>query len=139
MFYITSEATFDGAHFLKNYDGKCRNLHGHHWRVTAQIKGEALQHTRQEAGMVVDFGDLKRVLREICNYFDHALIYERNSLKPATLAALKDEGFLLRAVPFRPTAENLARYFFDVLQARGLSVCRTEVYETPVNCAAYET
>lgn len=138
MYYISSEATFDGAHFLKNYEGKCHNLHGHRWLVRAHAKAEALKETRQEKGMLTDFGNLKKSLKEACDFFDHALIYEKGSLKDTTLACLEEEDFLLREVSFRPTAENLSKYFYDLLKNDCPELCRVEVYETPTNKAAYE-
>ena len=88
--------------------------------------------------MVIDFGDLKAAVRALADAYDHALIYENGSLKFATLAALQDEGFRLIAVPFRPTAENFARAFYEQLSADGVPVLRVTVFETPENCASYE-
>ena len=138
MYYLKSEQSFDSAHFLKDYDGKCKNLHGHRWRVVAHIKGDKLSAETQTRGMLVDFGDLKTALKELCDSLDHCLIYETNSLKSATLAAFADEGFKTIEVSFRPTAENFAGYFFRRLKEKGFAVHRIEVYETPNNCAAYE-
>ncbi len=138
MYFLKTENSFDAAHFLWGYDGKCRNLHGHRWRVTAEIGSEALEAEGQTRDMVVDFGDLKRDLKDLCGYFDHSLILETGSLRQETLAALREDRFLIRELPFRPTAERFARYFYEKLSERGYSVRRVEVYETPSNCAAYE-
>ncbi|MCD8190512.1 MAG: 6-carboxytetrahydropterin synthase QueD [Clostridiales bacterium] len=138
MYYLKTEQSFDAAHFLKDYQGKCRNLHGHRWRVVAEIQGETLDAERQTRGMLVDFGELKELLKDLCDTLDHSLIYETGSLRPTTLAALKEEGFRMVPVPFRPTAEEFARYFYQAIQQRGYAVHRVEVYETPNNCAAYE-
>ena len=86
--------------------------------------------------MVVDFGDLKRELRKVADSLDHKLIYEKGSLKPATEAALADEGFATVVVPFRPTAENLARYIYEKLEGK-FDLESVTVYETPDNCAVY--
>ena len=138
MYYIQSESSFDSAHFLKGYEGKCSNLHGHRWRVIAQVRGEKLSEEKQTRGMLLDFGDLKTALKEMCDALDHCLIYEAGSLRKKTVIALEEEGFRLVQVPFRPTAENFARFFCEELTARGFAVSRTEVYETPTNCAIYE-
>lgn len=138
MYYLKTEQSFDSAHFLKGYQGKCHNLHGHRWRVVAEISGEMLSRDTQTRGMLVDFGDLKQALKTICDELDHSLIYEAGSLRPTTLAALREEEFRLIEVPFRPTAEEFARYFHQQLTALGYPVHRVEVYETPNNCAAYE-
>ena len=87
--------------------------------------------------MLVDFGDLKKDLRELADSMDHTLIYEENTLRPKTLEALDEEGFHLVKVPFRPTAENFSEYFFRKMEEKGYPVKRAVVYETPNNCAAY--
>lgn len=138
MYYLRTEQSFDAAHFLKDYNGKCRNLHGHRWRIVAEVAGEVLDNAPQTRGMLVDFGDLKAALKQLCDDLDHSFIYEKNSLKPATVKALIEEQFVLVEVPFRPTAENFARDFFMKLRNNGFPVHRIEVYETPANCAVYE-
>ncbi len=138
MYQIQAEGHFDSAHFLAGYNGKCRNIHGHRWKVTAAVCAKNLVEEGQTRGMVLDFSDLKSALRELTDEMDHALIYEDGTLKETTVAALKEEGFRLIPVNFRPTAENFARYFFDALAAKDLPVVRVEVYETPDNKAVYD-
>lgn len=138
MYYLKTEQSFDSAHFLKGYQGKCHNLHGHRWRVVAEIQGETLAGSVQCRGMLVDFGELKSLLKVLCDELDHSLIYEAGSLRPATVQALQAEDFRIIEVPFRPTAEEFARYFYEIIQEKGYTVHRVEVYETPNNCAAYE-
>ncbi|MBR2736409.1 MAG: 6-carboxytetrahydropterin synthase QueD [Firmicutes bacterium] len=138
MYYLKTEQSFDAAHFLKDYAGKCSNLHGHRWRVVAGLAGEELSRERQTEGMLVDFGDIKTALKELCDYYDHSFIYEKGSLKQTTVNALEEEGFRLVEVDFRPTAENFARDFFLRLRKKEFTVHRVEVYETPSNCAVYE-
>ena len=137
MYYIKTEAAFDSAHFLKGYEGKCSNLHGHRWRVVAYVKAECLREDVQRRGMVEDFGDIQGALKELCDELDHCFIYEEGSLREETVAALKAEDFRLETVPFRPTAENMAKYIFEVLSRQGFEMHMVEVYETPANCAAY--
>ena len=71
------------------------------------------------------------------DFFDHTFIYEEGTLKETTVAALKDEDFLMRTVPFRPTAENFSKYFFEKFKDYGFDVAEVTVYETPNNCASY--
>ena len=80
---------------------------------------------------------MHRLPRELAEALDHTFLVEEGSLAPATLAALEAEGFSLFIVPFRTTAENLARYFGDCLVEQGLPVSQVEMYETPNNCAIY--
>lgn len=138
MYFLQTEQSFDAAHFLKDYNGKCSNIHGHRWRVVVAIGSEKLSTEQQTRGMVIDFNDLKEALKQICDIFDHTLIYEENSLKPETIDALQSENFCLIPVPFRPTAENFAYFIYKKLKEQGHIVCRVEVYETPNNCAIYE-
>ena len=138
MYKLKTSAAFDSAHFLAGYRGKCANLHGHRWVVEVEAGAAQLQESGEKRGMVIDFGDLKAAVRTLANYYDHALIYEIGSLKETTLAALKEENFRLIEVPYRPTAENFARAFFEQLSTEGLPVLRVTVYETPDNCASFE-
>ena len=137
MYSICSEASFDAAHFLKGYQGKCSNIHGHRWRVLITVSSDRLSVSEQESGMLCDFGSLKQALLRETKRFDHTLIYENGSLKPSTVSALEEEGFSLTAVSFRPTAENFAKYFFDALKKAGYPDSESTVYETPNNCAKY--
>ncbi|MGN0638027.1 MAG: 6-carboxytetrahydropterin synthase QueD [Huintestinicola sp.] len=138
MYILKTEAAFDSAHFLYGYEGKCRNIHGHRWKIEAEICAEELVSEGQTRGMIVDFGDFKKDLKEIADSFDHRLIYEMGTLKAATEQALADEGFAVVRVDFRPTAENFSRHIFGLLKDEGYSVKRVTVYETPSNCAVYE-
>ena len=108
MYLLKTEQTFDSAHFLSDYQGKCRNLHGHQWRVIVEICGKTLSTDTQTRDMLVDFGDLKHDLKTETDFFDHALIIEKGSLKPTTLTALQEENFKIVELPFRPTAERMA-------------------------------
>lgn len=138
MYRLKTSATFDSAHFLAGYEGKCANIHGHCWRLEVEISGEGVQEEGTKRGMLIDFGDLKKAVRGLADSFDHTLIYEKDSLRPATIEALKAEGFSLTEVGFRPTAENFAKHFFELLTEQGLKVSKVTVYETADNCAEYE-
>lgn len=138
MFILKAEADFDAAHFLKGYDGKCANIHGHRWRVIMEVFSESLQSEGSCEGMVVDFGVIKSDLKKTVDLYDHVLIYQKNTLKPLTLKALEVEGFRLQVVDFRPTAEAFAYHFYQMLSRNDYKVKRVTVYETPTNCAVYE-
>lgn len=137
MYTLKTEQSFDSAHFLAGYEGKCRNIHGHRWRVEIEIQAEALKPQGTQRGMLVDFGDLKAHLKELSDHLDHALIIETGTLREKTMEALAEEGFRVLSYDFRPTAENFAKYFYDEMTLRGYDVRRAVVYETPSNCAAY--
>jgi 6-pyruvoyltetrahydropterin/6-carboxytetrahydropterin synthase len=138
MYYLKTSAAFDSAHFLSGYNGKCANLHGHRWTIEVQAASAKLNETGKCRGMVIDFGDLKKAVRKLADDFDHAVIYEKGTLKENTIKAFHEENFRLIAVPFRPTAECFAKYFFELLSEEGISLKSVTVYETPENCAVYE-
>ena len=133
MYIVKTEDSFDSAHFLARYNGKCRNIRGHRWRVVIEIAGENL-----DDGMVVDFTDIKAALKALTDNLDHSLVMEKDTLKPQTYECLVDEGFRIMIMDFRPTAENFAKYFFDEIKNKGFNIRAAEVYETPNNCARYE-
>lgn len=137
MYILSTKAKFDSAHFLKDYDGKCANIHGHRWTVTVDVGSEELQQDGPFRGMVVDFSKLKDDLREETDRLDHTLIYEEGSLLPETLEAFEKQGFRSVAFKGRPTAENLAKHFFDFMKQKGYRVLKAGVFETPENMASY--
>ena len=137
MYKLKTKASFDSAHFLKDYEGKCSNIHGHRWTVEIEVGAGTVEHDTQNRGMVVDFSNLKKDLREIADYFDHSLIMETGSLRQATEDALIAENLRIVKVDFRPTAENFAKYIYDEMTSRGYKVIEASVYETPNNVASY--
>ena len=137
MYQLTTEHSFDSAHFLAGYNGKCGNLHRHRWRVLLTVQSETLREDRQQKGMCVDFAELKKDLRTELDALDHVLIIEQGSLRESTMKAMQEEQFQVVEMPFRPTAENFARYFYELFTLKGYPVAKVEVYETPNNSAVY--
>lgn len=138
MYILKAEHSFDSAHFLANYKGKCANIHGHRWRVEIEVQSETLVNGGQLDGMVIDFGDLKKDVKEMADYYDHALIIQKGTMREETLNCIVQDGFNVIQVNFRPTAENFAAFFFNIMKDKGYNVKRTTVYETPTNSAVYE-
>ena len=138
MYFLKSEASFDSAHFLYGYDCMCINIHGHSCKIEVTVNDLSLQSEVQTNGMIIDFGDLKKALKSVADNFDHALIYETGTLKKDTLECLLRDGFRLVELPYRPTAENLARHFYQLLKKSGFNLHNVKVYETPNNCALFE-
>ena len=135
MYQLTTHASFDSAHFLSGYEGKCRNLHGHRWKLEVTVSSEELVREGQIRGMIVDFGELKKDVKNLADEFDHCLIIEKGTLKEKTMEVLTEEEFKIIQVDFRPTAENFARYFYERMQKAGYKVSLVKVYETPNNMA----
>lgn len=137
MYHLKVEQTFDSAHFLKGYAGKCSNIHGHTWRVMVTVSSETLQSEGSCKDMLEDFGNLKQDLKDEVDCLDHCLVIESGTLKQETYDALLYEGFRIVSLPFRSTAENLSKYFYDKMTNRGYTVTSCIVYETPTNYAEY--
>lgn len=116
MYEVTVEAGFSSGHYLRNYHGKCENPHGHNYRVLVTLAGAELD----ETGLLLDFKLLKNLLRPVVEYLDHRMI---NDLAPFT--------------ELNPSAENLARYFFDETskQLREMTGGRVQVKD----CTVFET
>lgn len=133
MTTVSKEITFDAAHMLSGYDGKCRNLHGHTYRLVVEVRGEP-----DESGMVLDFFELKKRMQETADRFDHAYLYDARSETEAGLAAfLEARGLKTVPLPFRTTSENLARHFFELFRER-FAVSAVRIHETPTSCAEFK-
>lgn len=139
MYTMRTSASFDSAHFLKGYEGKCSNIHGHRWTVELEVASENLETEGQCRGMIVDFSTLKTDLGVLVDNLDHSLVIEEGSLRPKTIEVLEEEDFRIIQVNFRPTAENFAKYFYDCMTENGYQVEKATVYETPNNCATYSS
>ena len=135
MITVTKTIRFDAAHILTNHQGLCKNLHGHTYRVDVSVT----QGSGDTRDMVIDFKDLKRIASEVvCERFDHAFIYNTESAGEREIAAVVEKnGMRTVAIPFRSTAENLAKLFFGELKARIPGLSAVKVWETADSCAEY--
>lgn len=133
MITVTKTVKFDAAHVLTNHQGLCKNLHGHTYRVDISVS----QRECDESDMVIDFKDLKSIAGEvICERFDHAFIYNTDSVGEREIAAVVEKnGMRTVAIPFRSTAENLARMFYRDLKVRIPGLAAVKVWETADSCA----
>ena len=135
MITVTKTIKFDAAHILTNHQGLCKNLHGHTYRVDVSVT----QGSGDTRDMVIDFKDLKRIASEVvCERFDHAFIYNTESAGEREIAAIVEKnGMRTVAIPFRSTAENLAKLFFGELKERIPGLSAVKVWETADSCAEY--
>ena len=135
MLTITKSVKFDAAHILTNHKGLCRNLHGHTYRVDVSVR----QAENDSSDMVMDFKDVKRICEEVLlSKLDHAFIYDATSVAESEIAGVVEKnGMRTLALPFRSTAENLARWMFTSLQERIPSLDAVRVYETADSFAEY--
>lgn len=136
MTTVTKTVKFDAAHVLTNHQGLCRNLHGHTYRVDISVSRED---PLEEGDMVIDFKELKRIATvEICDRFDHAFIYNTSSEGEREIAAVVEKhGMRTVALPYRSTAENLARHFYETLASRIAGLSAVTVWETADSSATY--
>lgn len=132
MFFLQVEDSFDSAHFLEKYEGKCRNIHGHRWKVVIEVKGDKLN----DQGFIMDFGEIKMHLKELVSLYDHALLIERRSMDKEKLEWLKQEHHVIE-LDFIPTAENLSQYFYQKLKEKIININSVTVFETPNNLVKY--
>jgi 6-pyruvoyltetrahydropterin/6-carboxytetrahydropterin synthase len=135
MITATKTVRFDAAHVLTNHQGLCKNLHGHTYRVDVSVR----QAENDSSDMVMDFKDVKSICGEVVlSKFDHAFIYDETSAGESEIAAVvMKNGMRATALPFRSTAENLAKWIFDALKVRIPCVHSVRVYETADSCAEY--
>ena len=135
MTTVTKTVKFDAAHVLTNHQGLCKNLHGHTYRVDVSVS----QAEDDERDMVIDFKDLKGIANEvICDRFDHAFIYNTESAGEREIAAVVEKnGMRTVAIPFRSTAENLAKMFYNELKSRIPGLFAVKVWETADSCAEF--
>jgi 6-pyruvoyltetrahydropterin/6-carboxytetrahydropterin synthase len=125
MFEVSVEETFAAGHALRNYHGKCENVHGHNYKVRVVIEGEQLD----AAGLLVDFVELKRIMRGIIERLDHTFL---NDVPPFT--------------ELNPSAENMARYFYQEMgkglaggsRANPVRVAEVKIWETDTATATYK-
>jgi 6-pyruvoyltetrahydropterin/6-carboxytetrahydropterin synthase len=123
MYEVTVQAHFSSGHYLREYHGKCENPHGHNYRVLVTLSGAELESN----GLLLDFKVLKDILKPVVAYLDHQMI---NDLEPFTTV--------------NPSAENLAKYFFDETSRQlndvtggRVRVKSSTIFETDTSQATY--
>ncbi len=116
---ITKHFDFESAHALYGYDGKCKNIHGHSYHLYVTVIGEPIDDGENpKNGMVMDFGDLKRIVKkEIVDVFDHAVVFNGNSPHKELGNTIKDNAHRIILVPYQPTSENMLFDFADRIKA----------------------
>lgn len=117
---ITKQFSFETGHALYGYDGKCRNVHGHSYKLSVTVIGTPINDTSNvKYGMVIDFGDLKRIVNEeIVDVFDHATVFNGNTPHVELAKELKDRGHHVLLVDYQPTSEMMVIDFADKIKKR---------------------
>ena len=131
MYRVTREITFCYGHRLLNYDGKCRYLHGHNGKAVITLESDRLD----ERGMVRDFAEIKRVLRQwIDTNLDHKMLLHRDD---PVLPVLQTCGEPVFVMDVNPTAESIARLVFEFARSQGYPVVEVQLWETDSCYATY--
>lgn len=117
---ITKQFSFETGHALYGYDGKCRNVHGHSYKLSVTVIGTPITDTTHvKLGMVIDFGDLKKIVKEdIEDVFDHATVFNKNTPHLELAKELKNRGHNVILVDYQPTSENMVIDFAEKIKAR---------------------
>ncbi len=132
MFRVTKEIPFCFGHRLMNYDGKCRNLHGHNGRAVITVAARDLD----ALGMVADFAAMRKHIGDwIDRTLDHRMLLFRDD---PLVQLLRTAGEPVVAMDEHPTTENIAKYIFDWVEAEGYPVVEVTMWETPSSYATYQ-
>lgn len=117
---ITKQFTFETGHALYGYDGKCKNVHGHSYKLSVTVIGQPITDASNvKYGMVIDFGDLKKIVKEeIVDVFDHATVFNKNTPHVELAKELKDRGHHVILVDYQPTSEMMVIDFARKIQSR---------------------
>ena len=115
---ITKQFSFETGHALYGYDGKCRNVHGHSYKLYVTVIGQPISETTHvKLGMVIDFSDLKVIVKnKIVDIFDHATVFNKNTPHVELAKELADRGHNVLLVDYQPTSEMMIIDFANVIK-----------------------
>jgi 6-pyruvoyltetrahydropterin/6-carboxytetrahydropterin synthase len=117
---ITKQFSFETGHALYGYDGKCKNVHGHSYKLSVTVIGKPItDKSNVKFGMVIDFSDLKKIVKEeIVDQFDHATVFNENTPHIELANELKSRGHHVILVNYQPTSENMVIDFAKKIKSR---------------------
>jgi 6-pyruvoyltetrahydropterin/6-carboxytetrahydropterin synthase len=117
---ITKQFTFETGHALYGYDGKCKNVHGHSYKLSVTVIGTPIKDASHvKYGMVIDFSDLKKIVKEeIVDVFDHATVFNKNTPHVDLAKELKNRGHNVLLVDYQPTSEMMVIDFSKKITKR---------------------
>lgn len=117
---ITKQFSFETGHALYGYDGKCKNVHGHSYKLSVTVIGTPITDTSNvKYGMVIDFGDLKKIVgSEIVDVFDHATVFNKNTPHIDLAKELESRDHNVILVDYQPTSENMVVDFAEKITRR---------------------
>jgi len=138
---ITKEFHFEMAHALWNYDGKCKNIHGHSYKLFVTVKGEPIEDINNpKNGMVMDFGDLKKIVNNhIIDKHDHAIAINKNT-PHAKLFESEHSFDLIEYKDYQPTCEKMVEDFVEIIKKelpKNVELVSIKLYETATSFAEW--
>lgn len=142
MIRLTKEFSYEMAHTLVGYDGPCREIHGHSYRLFVTVCGEPEQNPRSpKFGMVMDFGELKRIVRErVVDRYDHAMVVRQTEANREVVELLRLHYDKVIVTPYQPTCENMVQEFAQDIAAHlpaGVALFSVKLHETATSFAEW--
>ena len=142
MIRLTKEFSFESAHALWGYDGKCREVHGHSYRLFVTVKGEPISDPQSpKLGMVMDFGELKAIVaQQITDRLDHSFVMRRTAEAESLAETMKSQFTNVILVDYQPTCENMLQDFAARLKAalpEGVELHSLRLHETATSYAEW--
>lgn len=139
---ITKMFSFETGHALYGYDGKCRNVHGHSYKLSVTVIGTPINDPNHvKYGMVIDFSDLKKIVKEeIVDVFDHATVFNKNTPHVELAKELESRGHNVLLVDYQPTSEMMVIDFAEKISARlpkSIALHSLKLQETDTSYASW--
>ena len=142
---ISKTIEIDMGHRVPNHKSKCRNLHGHRYKIEVGVDDKVIDTKgSSDEGMVIDFGDLKEIMmKNIDEVFDHSFMMSiEDELYPIFVDIKKEFEQKINFVHFIPTVENIAKYFYEILELelekKKIKLHHIKIWETPNSTAIYK-
>jgi 6-pyruvoyltetrahydropterin/6-carboxytetrahydropterin synthase len=139
---ITKQFSFETGHALYGYDGKCKNVHGHIYKLSVTVIGKQISdNSNVKFGMVIDFTDLKKIVKEeIVDQFDHATVFNKNTPHIELARELQSRDHHVILVEYQPTSENMVIDFAQRIKNRlpiGIELHSLKLQETETSFAEW--
>jgi 6-pyruvoyltetrahydropterin/6-carboxytetrahydropterin synthase len=139
---ITKQFSFETGHALYGYDGKCKNVHGHSYKLSVTVIGKPItDNSNVKFGMVIDFTDLKKIVKEeIVDQFDHATVFNKNTPHIELARELQSRDHHVILVEYQPTSENMVIDFAKRIKGRlpnGIQLHSLKLQETETSFAEW--
>ena len=139
---ITKQFSFETGHALYGYDGKCKNVHGHSYKLSVTVIGKPItDNSNVKFGMVIDFTDLKKIVKEeVVDQFDHATVFNKNTPHIELARELQSRDHHVILVEYQPTSENMVIDFANRIKGRlpnGIALHSLKLQETETSFAEW--